>query len=142
MSSSTYAATGDAALPGRHGEYLALPWPVPWLDLPQHGQAERRPVQKEAYGKDGLDKEDWAMTPAPDVGVHKGMIFASMNPDVPPIEDFIGGMNWYLDFYLNKTPAGSEVIGAPTVGARRGLEARRRELLRRQLPHPVFAHPP
>lgn len=77
------------------------------------GKLNGAPFQKEAYGKDGLDKEEWAMTPAPAVGVYKGMIFASMSSDVPPIEEYIGGMGWYLDFYLNKTSAGSEVIGAP-----------------------------
>lgn len=65
---------------------------------PYHGWTYRNtgklngpPFQKEAYGKDGLDKEEWAMTPAPGVGVHKGMIFASMTPDVPRWRTLSGG---------------------------------------------------
>src|SRR5919112_187269 len=31
----------------------------------------------------------------------------------PELTEFIGDMGWYLDFYLEKSPAGLEVIGAP-----------------------------
>ena len=77
------------------------------------GKLNGVPFQKEAYGPDGLDKDEWAMTPAPKMGIYKGMIFASLNPDAPPLEEYIGDMGWYLDFYLGKSPAGLEVVGAP-----------------------------
>jgi phenylpropionate dioxygenase-like ring-hydroxylating dioxygenase large terminal subunit len=64
------------------------------------GKLNGGPFQKEAYGPEGLDKDEWAMTPAPRVGVYEGMIFASLDPDVRPLEEHIGEMGWYLDFYL------------------------------------------
>jgi phenylpropionate dioxygenase-like ring-hydroxylating dioxygenase large terminal subunit len=77
------------------------------------GKLNGVPFQKEAYGPEGLDKDEWAMTPAPRVGVYEDMIFASLDPDVRPLEEHIGDMGWYLDFYLKKSPAGMEVVGPP-----------------------------
>ena len=77
------------------------------------GKLNGVPFQKEAYGPEGLDKDEWAMTPAPRVGVYEGMIFASLDPDVRPLEEHIGDMGWYLDFYLKKSRAGMEVVGPP-----------------------------
>ncbi len=77
------------------------------------GKLQGVPFEKEAYGPDGLDKEEYSMTAAPKMGIYKGLIFASLNPDVPPLEEFIGDMGWYLDFYLEKSPSGLEVVGPP-----------------------------
>ena len=77
------------------------------------GKLNGVPFQKEAYGPEGLDKDEWAMTPAPRVGIYEGMIFASLNPDIPELPEYIGDMGWYLAFYLKKSPAGLEVVGAP-----------------------------
>ena len=77
------------------------------------GKLQGVPFEKEAYGPDGLDKDEYSMTAAPKMEIYEGMIFASLNPDVPPLEEYIGDMGWYLDFYLKKSPAGLEVIGAP-----------------------------
>lgn len=77
------------------------------------GKLNGVPFQKEAYGPDGLDKDEWALTPAPKTEVYGGLIFASLNPEVPPLEEYLGDMKWYLDFYLKKSPAGLEVVGAP-----------------------------
>ena len=77
------------------------------------GKLQGVPFEKEAYGPEGLDKDEYSMTAAPKMEIYKGLIFASLNPDVPPLEEYIGDMGWYLDFYLEKSPAGLEVIGAP-----------------------------
>jgi phenylpropionate dioxygenase-like ring-hydroxylating dioxygenase large terminal subunit len=77
------------------------------------GKLQGVPFEKEAYGPEGLDKDEYSMTAAPKMEIYKGLIFASLNPDVLPLEEYIGDMGWYLDFYLEKSPAGLEVIGAP-----------------------------
>lgn len=77
------------------------------------GKLNGVPFNKEAFGPEGIDKEEWALTPAPKSGVYDGLIFASMNPDAPTLEEHIGDVGWYLDFYLKKSPAGMEVVGAP-----------------------------
>jgi phenylpropionate dioxygenase-like ring-hydroxylating dioxygenase large terminal subunit len=77
------------------------------------GKLQGVPFEKEAYGPEGLDKDEYSMTAAPKMEIYKGLIFVSLNPDVPPLEEYIGDMGWYLDFYLEKSPAGLEVIGAP-----------------------------
>ena len=58
------------------------------------GKLNGVPFQKEAYGPEGLDNDEWAMTPAPRVDVYEGMIFASLDPDVRPLEEHIGDMGW------------------------------------------------
>ena len=77
------------------------------------GKLNGVPFQKEAYGPEGLDKDEWAMTPAPRMGIYEGMIFANLDPNAPPLEEYIGDMGWYLDFYLKKSPAGLDVVGPP-----------------------------
>lgn len=37
------------------------------------------------------------------VGTYAGMIFASMNPDVEPLEDFLGGARLWIDRFMKQT---------------------------------------
>jgi hypothetical protein len=48
------------------------------------GKLDGVPFQKEAYGEEGLAKEEWTMPPAPKRGIYKGMIFASLNLEASP----------------------------------------------------------
>lgn len=48
------------------------------------GKLDGVPFQKEAYGEEGLAKEEWTMPPAPKREIYKGMIFASLNLEAPP----------------------------------------------------------
>jgi len=70
------------------------------------------PAGQEAYGRK-LTKTDWGLIPIPKLGVYKGLIYGSLNPDVMPLEDFLGDMKWYLDLVLDRSDAGLEVVGAP-----------------------------
>lgn len=78
-----------------------------------NGRLNGVPFNKEVFGPEGLDKEEWGMTTPPKVGTYHGMIFASMDPEASSIEDFIGDVGWYLDFFFKKSPAGMEVVGGP-----------------------------
>jgi phenylpropionate dioxygenase-like ring-hydroxylating dioxygenase large terminal subunit len=70
------------------------------------------PFHDEAYGGDaGFVKEGQALLAAPKVAVRNGMIFASLDPDAPPLEDWLGDFGFYLDFYTGQTPAGMEFRG-------------------------------
>ncbi|MCI2423770.1 Rieske 2Fe-2S domain-containing protein [Saccharopolyspora sp. K220] len=48
------------------------------------------------YG-DLLDKSQLGLLPVPKVDVYKGLIFGSLNPDVEPLPDYLGGARKYLD---------------------------------------------
>lgn len=86
---------------------------------PYHGWSYRlngewagAPQFLEAYGG-RLDKKEWGLLKAPHVGVRAGLIFASLDPDAPPLDQFLGGMGWMLDAFFGLSPRGMRVIAPP-----------------------------
>ncbi len=69
--------------------------------------------EEKGYGEDAIDHKDWGLMHAPNVGIWSGMIFANLDPDAEPLEEYLGDAKWYLDFYTNKSEAGLEVLGVP-----------------------------
>jgi phenylpropionate dioxygenase-like ring-hydroxylating dioxygenase large terminal subunit len=70
------------------------------------------PFHQDAYGGDEvLDRSSLSLLPAPRVRVHRGMIFASLDEHAPELEEYLGGFEFYLDFYLNQSEEGVEVHG-------------------------------
>jgi PAH dioxygenase large subunit len=62
---------------------------------------------------EGTDFAAWGLIPVPRVETYKGLIFASWNPDVEPLTDYLGDYRWYLDIFFARTPGGMEVLGPP-----------------------------
>ena len=59
-----------------------------------------------------LDRSKWGMIPVAQLGNYKGSIWATWDPDAPPLLDYFGGMHLFLDILLDSTdgtPGGSEV---------------------------------
>ncbi|RMG55101.1 MAG: aromatic ring-hydroxylating dioxygenase subunit alpha [Acidobacteria bacterium] len=86
---------------------------------PYHGWTYRNtgelvgvPAGKEAYG-DVLDKRAWGLRSVPRVESYAGMVFASLDAQAPSLDEYLGGMKWYLDLVTRRSEAGLEVIGAP-----------------------------
>lgn len=70
------------------------------------------PFHDEAYGgDDGFAREGQALLPAPSVATYKGMIFASLDADAPPLVAWLGDAAYYLDYYMDQSPAGMELRG-------------------------------
>lgn len=67
------------------------------------------PYQRFAYAE-GLDRDELRLIEAR-VGIYRGLVFATWDADAPPLEDFLGGMRWYLDIVAGR--ADMEVVGAP-----------------------------
>jgi phenylpropionate dioxygenase-like ring-hydroxylating dioxygenase large terminal subunit len=83
---------------------------------PYHGFTYRNtgeltgvPMQEEAYGT-ALDKTQLPLVGAK-TAQFRGLIFATWDPQAPPLEDYLGDMKWYLDFFVGRAPM--EVIGPP-----------------------------
>jgi nitrite reductase/ring-hydroxylating ferredoxin subunit len=70
------------------------------------------PVGRENYG-DLLDRGDWGLHAAPRVSEYNGLVFANLDPDTPPLDEYLGDMKWYLDLMTGRSETGLEVIGAP-----------------------------
>jgi phenylpropionate dioxygenase-like ring-hydroxylating dioxygenase large terminal subunit len=70
------------------------------------------PFHDEAYGgDDGFVRDGQALLAAPSVAVRNGLIFASLDGDAPPFEEWLGEFAYYLDLYTNQSPAGMELRG-------------------------------
>lgn len=67
------------------------------------------PFQKEAY-RDTMDKSEMALVEA-HVDSYRGLIFAAWEPGIKKLEDYLGGMRWYLDLLVGRTEM--EVVGPP-----------------------------
>jgi phenylpropionate dioxygenase-like ring-hydroxylating dioxygenase large terminal subunit len=76
-----------------------------------NGDLAAVPQKENAY--EGMDLSEWGLLEAPRVTNYKGLVFASINEDVPEFEEYIGDFQWYLDIHLSLTDGGIEVIGDP-----------------------------
>ncbi len=76
------------------------------------GQLAGLPFHADAYGGEaGFIKEGQALLRAPSVAIRNGMIFASLDPDAPHFETWLGDYAFYLDFYTGQSAAGMEFRG-------------------------------
>ena len=70
------------------------------------------PNKQDAYGE-GLDPKEWGLYRAPRVDVRSGMIFASLAPEGPSLDEYLGGAGWVLQMLLDLHPDGMRVAGPP-----------------------------
>ena len=68
------------------------------------------PYLQEAY-HDELDRERWGLEPVAQLDSHCGLLFATFDPEAPPLHDYLGEMAWYLDAFFDRREGGIEVIG-------------------------------
>jgi phthalate 3,4-dioxygenase subunit alpha len=86
---------------------------------PYHGWSYRNdgriiglPFHNVAYGGEaGFKRKGQTLLPAPNLASYNGLIFISMDPDAPSLEDFLGDFRFYLDFYTKQSSRGLEVRG-------------------------------
>ena len=58
-----------------------------------------------------LDLDQWNLIPVAQLDSYRGMIFATFDPDAPPLREYLGEMAWYLDSFFDRREGGIEVIG-------------------------------
>jgi phenylpropionate dioxygenase-like ring-hydroxylating dioxygenase large terminal subunit len=76
------------------------------------GELNGVPFHRDAYGgEDVLPIQGRSLLPAPRVGMRNGLIFASLDPDAPDLDDYLGGFGFFLDIYTRQSEAGIEVRG-------------------------------
>lgn len=61
----------------------------------------------------GMKKDEWGLRPIPRVESYQGMIFANLDPEAIPLEEYLGDMKWYFDLMLGRSDGGMEVRGVP-----------------------------
>src|SRR2546428_7469770 len=68
------------------------------------------PFHTEAY-YGALERERWGLIPVAQLDSYKGLLFATFDPDAPPLPEYLGEMTWYLDAFFDRREGGIEVIG-------------------------------
>src|SRR2546421_12287388 len=68
------------------------------------------PYLKEAYYGE-LERERWGLNPVAQLDNYKGLLFATFDPEAPPLREYLGEMTWYLDAFFDRREGGVEVIG-------------------------------
>lgn len=60
-----------------------------------------------------MEKDRWRLRNIPRVESYHGLIFGCIDADVESLEDYLGGMKWYLDILMARSDNGMEVYGPP-----------------------------
>jgi benzoate/toluate 1,2-dioxygenase subunit alpha len=88
-----------------------------YLVCPYHGWAydcagRNRDIKDRAAGAypPSFDAEGHDLLPLARVESYKGLIFASLSPDVPALGDFLGEMRVFLDLAMDQGPNGMEFV--------------------------------
>lgn len=61
----------------------------------------------------GFDFSELGLARVPRLEIYKGLIFASWNTDVEPLDKYLGEISWYIDPFLSRSPGGMEVLAPP-----------------------------
>jgi phenylpropionate dioxygenase-like ring-hydroxylating dioxygenase large terminal subunit len=86
---------------------------------PYHGWSYRNdgrlvglPFHRDAYGgEEGFPRKGQALLPAPALDTYNGLIFISLDPEAPSLEEFLGDFRFYLDYYTRQSASGIELRG-------------------------------
>ena len=70
------------------------------VGIPQQGKVETK-----------IDKKAFGLTPVPRLETAFGLIFGSLNPDIEPLDDYLGDMRFYMEAFFDRFPGGLEVVG-------------------------------
>lgn len=77
------------------------------------GELRGVPEMREVYGKNFDRGANGLLGPAK-VDTFHGLIFASWNPDVEPLIDYLGDAAWYLEAIFGRTDGNLEIMGPPS----------------------------
>jgi len=86
---------------------------------PYHGWSYRNdgrlvglPFHRDAYGGEaGFRRKGQTLLPAPSLDTYNGLIFVSLDPDAPPLREYLGDFAFYLDYYTKQSGSGIELRG-------------------------------
>ena len=67
---------------------------------------------RDVYGLD-FDRSKYGLFEPAQVDSVLGLVFATWDPEAPPLTDYLGDLVWYLEAVMNKFDAGMEVVGTP-----------------------------
>jgi ethylbenzene dioxygenase subunit alpha len=60
---------------------------------------------------DEVDREHLGLVSVARVDTYKGLVFATFDPDSPPLDEYLGDIRFYLDILLDRSEDGTELVG-------------------------------
>lgn len=116
------ACSHRGAMVARKDKGSAKRWVCPYHGWVYNNKGELLDVKDEAAGgyPDHWKKQDYNLTPVPQVASYHGFIFASLNPDVADIKTHLAGAAPFLALFANQSPEGLEVLRGHSVYTHRG----------------------
>ncbi len=70
-------------------------------------------IPQEKHLESRADKRPLGLKPVPRVESWNGMYFGSFDPEIEPLDEYLGDMRWYLDAFFKRFPKGIEFVGSP-----------------------------
>ncbi len=74
------------------------------------GSLQAVPNKQDAYFNE-LDQSQWGLVPVAQLEIHAGLVFATFDPEAPPLRQYLGEAAWYLDVFFDRREGGVEVVG-------------------------------
>ncbi len=62
---------------------------------------------------ESVDRERLSLKRVPRVASVFGLIFASLDPDIEPLDTYLGDQKFYMEAFFDRFPGGLEVVGPP-----------------------------
>lgn len=75
------------------------------------GRLAAAPLEREIYPME-LDRERFRLRPVAQLDTHGGFVFATFDPQAPPLHEYLAEMGWYMRSFI-EVPGGMELIGPP-----------------------------
>jgi len=70
-------------------------------------------IPQERKVEHSVDKKALGLKKVPRTESVFGLIFGSLNPDIEPLEQYLGDMRFYMEAFFERFPGGMEIIGTP-----------------------------
>jgi 3-phenylpropionate/trans-cinnamate dioxygenase subunit alpha len=68
------------------------------------------PNINDAY-KNALDMSQWGLIPVTRMETYKGFVFGCFDEAVPSLDEYLGDMKYFIDFYFDRRAGGVELVG-------------------------------
>ncbi|REE06608.1 ethylbenzene dioxygenase alpha subunit [Paraburkholderia sp. BL27I4N3] len=59
----------------------------------------------------GMDKAEHSLHPVAQMASYKGLVFGNLDPNAPPLDEWLGDFRFYLDVMLDMDGQGTEFVG-------------------------------
>ncbi len=68
---------------------------------------------QELFDASGMDRKAHGLHEVAQVASYKGLIFGNLDPEAPPLSEYLGDFRYYLDAMLDMDGQGTEFVGGP-----------------------------